>query len=142
MTTRDRTRLIGVHPDLIAIIDEVFLDMEEADAPMFVIEGLRTLRRQQELYAHGRTDLMRIVTYKDGVRHISNHQAHADGLGHAADCAFISENPFSLDHPWEKYGEALEARGAFWGGRWKMADMPHAELPEAPDKMDERTVFA
>ncbi len=142
MTARDRTRLIGVHPRLVAILKEVFADMEAIDAPMFVIEGERIASRQAELYAQGRTSPGQIVTYKDGIKHRSNHQTHADGFGHAVDAAFISEDPFGLEHPWEQYGEALEDRGAIWGGRWKFVDMPHAELPDPPPAMEERTVFA
>ncbi len=96
---------------------------------MFVVEGVRTVDRQQALYAQGRTLPGAIVTYKDGLIHRSNHQPHADGLGYAVDCAFVSARPFAQGHPWERYGLALESKGLRWGGRWAMQDLPHAELP-------------
>ena len=130
MTDRDRQRLIGVHPALVSALKSVFEEMEIQRAPMFVVEGVRTAERQADLYAKGRSIPGKVVTYKDGVTHVSNHQAHADGQGYAVDCAFVDAEPFNADHPWETFGEALEAHGMFWGGRWKMADMPHAELPE------------
>ena len=130
MTDRDRQRLVGVHPALVDAIRDVFAELDGWGSPLFVVHGVRTVAQQQALYAQGRTTPGRLVTYKDGVRHRSNHQPHADGFGYAVDCAFGSGDPFAETHPWERYGEALEARGVTWGGRWRMGDMPHAELPE------------
>lgn len=131
MTTRDEQRLVGVHPQLVAALRVVFDQLDAEDAPLFVVEGLRTDARQAELYAQGRTTPGPIVTYKDGVTHKSNHQPKADGLGYAVDVAFIGPQPFDPRWPWETYGEALEAQGIAWGGRFKMVDKPHAELIEA-----------
>ena len=98
--------------------------------PMFVVQGVRTDAEQTALYAQGRTEPGPVVTYKDGIKNRSNHQVHADGLGYAVDCAFIGAQPFDARGPWEIYGERLEALGIVWGGRWKMADKPHAELAQ------------
>lgn len=131
MTDRDRARLLGVHPALAEAVTEVLTEMEQWGHPMFVIEGVRTVERQQALYAQGRTAKGPIVTHADGVKKRSNHQAHADGYGHAVDCAFVDGNPFAVTHPWERYGRALEARGLVWGGRFaSIMDKPHAELPD------------
>lgn len=130
MTERDQERLAGVRPELIAALEAVFDEMDAEAAPMFVIAGVRSVAQQQALYAQGRTVPGAIVTYKDGVTHRSNHQLHDDGFGYAVDCAFQGPQPFDPRHPWEKYGEALEAHGAIWGGRWKMVDQPHAEWPD------------
>ncbi len=135
MSPRDVTRLLGVHPRLVTIMHAVLAAMEAADHPMFVIEGLRSTERQRSLYAIGRTSPGTLVTYKDGITHRSNHQTHADGLGYAVDCAFIDKEPFSLVHPWETYGEQLELAGAKWGGRWRMNDLEHAELPDEPTQL-------
>jgi peptidoglycan LD-endopeptidase CwlK len=126
MSPRDHERLIGVHPVLIGAILSVLDEMDADGHPMFVVEGVRTHARQAELYAQGRTTPGPIVTYKDGVTHKSNHQPR-EGFGWAVDCAFLGPQPFDLRHPWGTYGEALEVRGIVWGGRWKMADKPHAE---------------
>lgn len=132
MTTRDRQRLVGVHPDLVLALERIFDELDAEHAPLFVVSGLRTLAEQQAEYAKGRTVPGQIVTMKDGVVHTSNHQAReVDGVmvGCAVDCAFISPQPFDPRHPWETYGRAVEAAGLVWGGRWKMVDCPHAELP-------------
>lgn len=126
MTHRDYERLKGVHPSLVAAIESVLDEMDADKTPMFVVEGVRTAQRQRELYAQGRTTPGPIVTYKDGLKHRSNHQP-VNGFGLAVDCAFVGNQPFDRRHPWGLYGERLEARGLIWGGRWSMADLPHAE---------------
>ncbi len=128
MTPRDTARLFRVHPRLVAAITAIL-----GQLPMFVVMGCRTTAQQQALYAQGRTAPGHIVTDKDGVIHLSNHQAHADGWGYAVDCAFIATaalpDPFDKRFPWNSYGTAVEAAGLVWGGRWVSPhDCPHAEL--------------
>jgi peptidoglycan L-alanyl-D-glutamate endopeptidase CwlK len=136
MTPRDTERLQGVHPDLIAILETVFAAQEAAGTPMFVVQGVRTVAQQQALYAQGRTTPGKIVTMKDGITHPSNHQPHADGFGHAVDCAFVGGDPEGPKHDWEAYGTKLEAAGLIWGGRWHFPhDSPHAELPDKTSSM-------
>lgn len=130
---RDRQRLDGVHPDLVSKLETVFAALLAAGHAMFVVQGVRTAAQQKALYAQGRTAPGRIVTMKDGVVHKSNHQPWTDGLGHAVDCAFLGPDPFSLSHPWETYGQLVEAQGLTWGGRWTTPhDLPHAELRSTP----------
>jgi peptidoglycan L-alanyl-D-glutamate endopeptidase CwlK len=130
MTERDRSRLLGVHPALVEAIGDVLDQMEAWGHPMFVVEGVRTQARQQELYAQGRTTSGPIVTYDDGLDHKSHHQVHADGFGYAVDCAFLDGNPYAQSHPWDVYMHHVEDHGLIAGGRWKMMDLPHAELPD------------
>ncbi len=135
MTARDLQRLVGVHPDMIDKLDPI-LDR----LGMFVIEGLRTTERQQEIYAEGRTTpgpyagqpghppLGSTVTNCDGVHTKSNHQAHPDGYGHAVDCGFNGPHPYAGD--FHAFGLALEAAGLKWGGRFHSpVDIDHAEMP-------------
>jgi peptidoglycan L-alanyl-D-glutamate endopeptidase CwlK len=131
VTERDKQRLFRVHPALVTALEHIFDQMAAEQAPMFVVQGVRTMAEQAVLYAQGRTAPGRIVTMKDGVTHPSNHQPHIDGFGYAVDCAFLGPQPFDPRHPWETYGELVEAAGLIWGGRWSHpSDSPHAELPE------------
>jgi peptidoglycan L-alanyl-D-glutamate endopeptidase CwlK len=103
--------------------------MKALGFPMKVIAGLRTTEQQQKLYAQGRTTPGNIVTNADGVKKKSNHQAKADGFGHAADLCFQGPDPFSEKHPWNAYGACAKALGLVWGGDWKvLVDRPHIEL--------------
>lgn len=131
MTARDISRLQGVHPTLVSRVTSILRDMELGNAPMFVVEGVRSVARQAALYAQGRTTPGPIVTHADGIKNRSRHQVHEDNFGYAVDCAFVDPvNPFAETHPWESYGEAAEARFLVWGGRWtSIMDKPHVELP-------------
>jgi peptidoglycan LD-endopeptidase CwlK len=126
-------RLAGVHPVLVAAITSVLTEMAEHGSPMMVTNGVRTVEEQKQLYAQGRTTPGPIVTHCDGVTTRSNHQPHADGFGHAVDCAFVDEHgdPRWVDSdPWDLYGARVRAHGLHWGGLWTRPDRPHAELLE------------
>lgn len=134
MTTRDEQRLRGVHPRLVEAIDALLTQMATIGYPMMVTQGLRTTKQQQELYAQGRTVKGPRVTNANGVTTKSNHQAKADGYGHAVDLAFVAAEPFSDEHPWQEMGIRAERLGLKWGGRWtKFPDRPHVELPQDPE---------
>lgn len=89
-----------------------------------LLEGYRSPERQAELFLRGPS-----VTQAG-----PNMSYHQRGL--AADVAFlrggnlvISERePWVMQGYWV-YGALAEAAGLTWGGRWKMLDLGHVELP-------------
>jgi hypothetical protein len=103
-------------------------------------EGFRTVDRQQWLWGSGRPTEKpygregSIVTYKDGVKKLSNHQGDGTpGSGRAADCYPLNENgkvyiPKSSDPVWTTYANAVKAQGLTAGHDWNMKDSPHCEL--------------
>jgi hypothetical protein len=132
-SARDVQRLAGVHPTLVAKISLILTQMEAKGTPMFVVVGVRTAEQEHRLWEQGRTAPGVIVTNCDGYTVKSNHQPHADGLGYAVDCAFLTGEPFALTNPWVAYGAAVEAQGLIWGGRFTSpVDLDHAELPVQP----------
>ena len=91
-----------------------------------VVQGHRTFAEQDGLYAQGRTKPGKKVTNARGGQ--SNHN-----YGLAVDfCIFENGQP-NWNAPYEKWeaiGEAAEALGLEWGGRWKsFRDLPHVQLP-------------
>lgn len=74
--------LKGVHPDLVELMNMVIVD---APFDFTIVEGVRKVARQQEIYAQGRTKKGIIVTNVDGVKKKSNHQPKSDGYGYAVD---------------------------------------------------------
>ena len=131
MTDRDLQKLRGVSPVLIDRLGRVLSAMDALGFAMMVTDGLRTVERQRELYAQGRTAPGSIVTYADGVEKHSNHQKKLDGMGHAADCCFVVDGQPSWDSrlQWKAYGACAEALGLTWGGSWTaLHDLPHVEL--------------
>lgn len=124
LTSRDRTRLKGVHPDLVRVLEKY---LEIGTVPIFVIEGLRTLATQKKYLARGAT-----TTLKS--RHLT---------GHAIDIG-PRDTPLSHWPPYYKIAEDMKKAAKLagvsieWGGDWKrFKDGPHWQLPWAkyPAKM-------
>ncbi|MCT3662582.1 M15 family metallopeptidase [Elizabethkingia anophelis] len=133
---RSLKNLEGVHPNLVKVMKAAIVN---SPVDFTITEGVRTLKRQQDLYAQGRTKPGTKVTNADGVRNKSNHQAKPDGFGHAVDLYpfFLGQvqvnhkdtiNNLKLisDHI-KKVAKELGI-GIIWGGDWKFVDCPHFEL--------------
>ena len=134
---RSLDNLKGVHPKLVGVLNEA---IRTTPIDFTVVEGLRTLQRQQELYAIGRTKAGSKVTNADGIRNKSNHQAKNDGYGHAVDIyPFVSGKvrvlePYVIDNL-RKITAHIKAVAASQGVKitcgidWKNPfDPPHVEL--------------
>ena len=117
LTSRDLERLRGVHPDLVRVVTRA-----RSLTPFLVAEGVRTVERQRQLVAEGKSRTM-------ASRHIT---------GHAVDLYPISATPIPQMRM-EDYRGVVEAMrraaaaegvpivcGYDWG--W---DAPHYELPRA-----------
>lgn len=128
-------RLQGVHPKLITVVKRA-ITLTEQD--FMVLEGVRTLKRQSELYAQGRTAPGQIVTWTMNSRHF----LQPDGYGHAVDLV-----PWPVDWDTPAKFDAIAAavfRAAQnlgvpvrWGADWDgdgnprergESDSPHWEL--------------
>ncbi len=111
-------------PDFARRLLLVFRIMKENHGyDMAILEGYRSPERQNALAAAGPS-----VTNAKAFQ--SYHQ-----FGLAADCAFLRDGKLLISEkdPWAMrgyrlYGEAAEAVGLRWGGRWTMMDFGHTEL--------------
>jgi len=118
LSSRDLTRLSGVHPDLVRVIKRA---ASISPIAFMVIEGLRTPERQLELFNAKATTTM-------NSRHIT---------GHAVDIAPMVGSEVRWDWPlyYElakvvKEAAKLENVAIEWGGDWvKFKDGPHWQLP-------------
>jgi hypothetical protein len=73
------------------------------------------------------TDRARVITNCDGTRLLSNHNHHP---ARALDFAVVIAGKVTWENTaYQEVGERAEALGLIWGGRWKMHDGPHLELP-------------
>lgn len=113
--TRSLQNLSGVHPDLVAVVKRA---IEITGVDFTVIEGIRNISRQRELYKAGKSTTM-------NSRHIT---------GHAVDMV-----PWPVDwndlERFEVMSEAMKSAAEeleipiVWGGDWKsFYDAPHFEL--------------
>ena len=115
LSNRSLQSLSGVHPDLVAVV-KLAITITEQD--FTVIEGIRNINRQRELYKAGKSTTM-------NSRHIT---------GHAVDMV-----PWPVDwediERFEIMAEAMKLAAKelgipiVWGGDWKsFYDAPHFEL--------------
>jgi hypothetical protein len=124
------------HSRLKAALDE----LAAAGQPFKLVEGFRTVERQQWLFGSGRPSAQpfgrpgAIVTNADGVIKRSRHQGTGvAGSGTAADC-YPTRNgrvfiPPSSDPIWAAYAAAVVRHGLVAGHNFRsIKDSPHAEL--------------
>ena len=115
---RSLSRLEGVHPDLVRVVKAA---AAMSDLDFTVLEGLRTVERQKQLFAQKATKTM-------NSRHLT---------GHAVDLAPMLNGKVSWDWPlYNRLAKTIKAAAAAekvpltWGGDWRtFKDGPHWELP-------------
>lgn len=117
LSQRSRTRMRGVHPDLIAVVEAAILRTE---VDFMITEGLRNPARQASLVKAGASRTLKS-------RHLT---------GHAVDVAALVDGQVRWD--WPLYGRIAEAFKTAardlgvpltWGGDWtRLRDGPHFEL--------------
>lgn len=129
LSSRSRRNLVGVHPDLIRIVERA---AQLSPVQFVVAEGIRSAARQKEVVAAGASRTMRS-------RHLT---------GHAVDLGAIVGGKYS--NVWALYQKiriAMDAAAAEfghnlrWGGDWDddgdesdehgLRDGAHFELPRA-----------
>ena len=137
LSKRCLKNLEGVHPDLVKVVKWA---IKQSPHDFTVVEGVRTVERQQSLYAIGRDGKGgAIATNCDGVNKKSNHQPKDDGFGYAVDIypfvdgyVRINESyvPFMLKRIAKHVKEIAAQLGytVVWGGDWKFKDIAHFEL--------------
>ncbi len=129
LSEKSLNRLEGVHEDLVAVVK---LAISHSVVDFSVIDGLRTVERQKELYAQGRTKAGNIVTWTMNSPHL---------LGHAVDLGAIVNGVLSWDKKWYPLiADAMLESAAkleipiVWGGTFRdkqgklRPDSPHFEL--------------
>lgn len=115
---KSKMKLSGVHPDLVKVVN---LAITLCDIDFTVIEGVRSVARQRELFAKGATTTMRS-------RHIH---------GFAVDLAPVVGGQVRWDWPlFDHIEKAMKTASAKlsvpieWGGDWtSFKDGPHWQLP-------------
>ena len=117
LTERDRVRLLGVHPDLVKVVERA---AQLTTVDFIITEGKRTLQRQRELVKAGASQTLQS-------RHLT---------GHAVDVAARVAGQIRWDWPlYYKIAEAFKKAATElsvaveWGGDWKsFKDGPHFQL--------------
>jgi hypothetical protein len=130
----------NLDPEFRTRLETALAELETLGSPFRFVEGFRTVDRQQWLFGSGRPDAVpfgrkgSIVTFRDGVRLLSNHQGNgAAGSGKAADCYPLKDGrvhiPPSSDPVWRLYADTVIKHGLKAGLDFpKLKDSPHCEL--------------
>lgn len=114
LSKRSRSNLEGVHPDLVAVV-ELAIHLTTQD--FTVIEGLRTLERQEKLVAKGASKTM-------NSRHLTGHAVDLVPYPVAWDWPLFYPIADAMKLAADELGVDLE-----WGGDWRtFRDGPHFEL--------------
>lgn len=116
--SKSLAKLNGVHPDLVKVVTAA-IKLSEVD--FTVLEGLRTLTRQKQLFAAGATKTL-------NSRHLT---------GHAVDLGALIGGTVRWDFPlYTVISKAMKQASRdlgipiTWGGDWRtFKDGPHYELP-------------
>lgn len=134
---RSLDNLKGVHPDLVRLMEE---SIKDTPVDFTIVEGVRSSKRQQELYAQGRTKPGVIVTNVDGVNRKSNHQVKEDGYGYAVDVYPYVDGRVRISESYvipklKQIATHIKTKAkklgitVVWGGDWRSPyDPPHFEL--------------
>lgn len=105
---------------------------KEAGLNIFLTETYRSQARQNQLYAQGRTEPGKIVTWTLNSRHTSRR---------AWDIAVIGKDLYDMAVI-RKAGAIGQSLGITWGGEWSTPDYVHFEITEdwtAPEEVEEMT---
>lgn len=119
------SKLVGVHPDLVKVVKRA---IEITPIDFKITEGVRTMARQKQLVAEGKSKTLK-------GRHIPDNNACK--LGCAIDLAALPNNVLSWE--WKYYEQLAKAMKQAakevnvpieWGGDWtSLKDGPHFQLP-------------
>lgn len=117
LSQRSRDRMMGVHPDLVAVVERA---IQITGIDFTITEGLRTPARQRELVKAG-------ASRTQNSRHLT---------GHAVDIAAWVDGTVRWDWPlYPKIAAAFKQAAnelntpIIWGGDWpRLRDGPHFEL--------------
>ena len=126
LSARSRARLIGVHPDLVRVVERA---MTTTAIDFSVVEGVRTLKAQRRYFELGKSTTMRS-------RHLPS--SNACGLSCAVDLAPWIAGRIDWESPagWGGIAVAMKSSAVAlgipitWGGDWAtFVDRPHWQLP-------------
>lgn len=131
---RSEKRLEGVNPTLVSVVRRA---AKRLPFSLFVVEGLRTKERQEQLYAQGRTKPGPKVTWTMKSKHI---EGMAVDLAPLIDGAIDWKDLKKFDQIAAAMIEAGKEVGVLvrWGRDWNQngrpgekgeSDSPHFELP-------------
>jgi peptidoglycan L-alanyl-D-glutamate endopeptidase CwlK len=130
VATKPATPVTTTPTKLVPLVErqavKIIESMEKLGQPIRIVEGFRSIERQNQLYAQGRTTAGNIVTNAKGGESFHNY-------GVAVDFVFRKEGYNATQAQWQTLGNVGKSHGFEWGGspEWIKAglnDRPHFEM--------------
>lgn len=127
-------RVRQLHPKVSNEVAETIGQIEAGwhiNVAIRIVQGLRTIEEQNEIYAQGRTKPGKIVTYARGGSSYHNYGIafdfallfDKDGNGTYESLSWDNNNPH-----WKEVVRAFELKGWYWGGQFSsLKDYPHLQ---------------
>lgn len=117
-----QTRVLALHPSIRQDVKSFITEAEESlDITLRIVQGLRTIEEQNQLYAIGRDLPGKKVTNAKGGSSYHNY-------GLAIDLVEIKDLKANWDFDYKKLLPWAEKYGFTWGGNFKsIVDKPHFE---------------
>ena len=134
-------RVALLHPSVRAEVKQLIEKAESGFPPSMavrIVQGLRTIKEQNDLYAQGRTKPGSIVTNAKGGSSFHNYGlaidfailTDKDGNGSFEDLSWDIKKDNDKDGiaDWLEVVKVFETAGWSWGGKWaSIKDYPHLE---------------
>ena len=127
-------RIEDLHPELRVLHPRWVAACEAAGVTVLTTCTYRAQAEQAELYAQGRTTPGAIVTWTLDSRHSETINRSPAASAWDFVPLFAGKAVWQATNPaWLIAGEAAEALGLEWGGRWpkRKRDMPHVQMRRA-----------
>lgn len=125
--TKPHVRLL--YPGFLAPLRRAVVQVEtRCDYRVNITQGFRTYKRQDAIYAQGRTLPGKVVTHAKGGQSFHNFGVAADGATFGKDPYL--ENSEDGHAFWKLWGECAQREGLEWGGNWpaNKLDIPHVQM--------------
>lgn len=121
--SRPSSRVVnGLQPIVERQAEMVIKEMAKQGHHVRIVDGFRSVEKQDELYAQGRTESGPIVTQAKGGESFHNY-------GVAVDFVFVKEGYNASTSKWQLLGDIGKKHGFVWGGDWTtFIDRPHFEM--------------
>ena len=124
----------GLDPEFATKLELFEKKLADNGIEVILTWGYRSTRKQNELYARGRTVPGMILTNARG-----GFSWHNYGLG--ADYAFVVDGKVTWKGPWHVFGRIARQCGLEWGKRSGKSDArPHVQWTEGRTIADMRTL--
>ncbi|ASV84685.1 D-alanyl-D-alanine carboxypeptidase family protein [Ochrobactrum quorumnocens] len=118
----------SLHPNIRDVASAFLAEAYAAGLDPRVQEGYRSIDRQNQLYAQGRTAPGAIVTKARGGQSNHNYGVAFDVVPGAL---LGTKNWSPEDARWSQLGQLGAKHGLEWGGNWKFVDKPHFQMQGA-----------